>query len=131
MCCRLPRSKKTPPHSLLTDVKLCKKAINYYYEIAKNEKLPQRQTYVRVSKQLFGGTHNSKYPKHATSAKKGKKESKDYRWGLIRKIEQNYNDVQAEKYGKKLKLYYQVINQKRTDKNKIYSIHTKATAQTR
>src|SRR5699024_11255208 len=46
-----------------TDVKLCKKVIDKCNEIAKKEGLPQRQTYVRVSKQLVREAYNGKHPR--------------------------------------------------------------------
>src|SRR5690606_5928855 len=42
---------------------------------------------------------------------------------LIRELERNFNEEQKEIYREKLALYTKVVTQKRTDKDKIYSIH--------
>lgn len=106
-----------------TDAKLRKKVIDYCNKIAEKENLPQRQTYVKVSKQLVRDTYNGKHPKRAKKAKKARKKLRTIAGRLIRELERNFDTGQAEKYRQQLETYKQAIDQKRGDKNKIYSIH--------
>lgn len=52
-----------------TDAKLAKKVIDRCNGIAKGERIAQRQTYTRVSKQLVRDTFNSSHPKRAKKAR--------------------------------------------------------------
>lgn len=107
-----------------TDSKLCKKVIDQCNDIAQKEGIEQRQTYVRVSKQLLRDSYNSTHPKRKKKAGKAQKKLKTIAGRLVREIERNT----GEKYAKKLALFNKIINQKKTDKDKIYSIHKPYTA---
>ena len=106
-----------------TDAKLAKKIINKCNEIATKEGLAQRQTYARVSKQLVRETHNRKHPKRRKKAKKADRKLKTIAGRLLRELERNLPVDLLKEYQEEFKLYHQILNQKRTDKNKIYSIH--------
>lgn len=106
-----------------TDAKLCKKVIDYCNKIAEKEGVKQRQRYTKVSKQLVRDTYNGKHPKRAKKAKKAQKHIKVIASRLIRELERNFSEQQLELYKNTLALYTKVVNQKRTDKDKIYSIH--------
>lgn len=106
-----------------TDAKLHKKVIDYCNKIAQTESLPQRQTYVRKSKQLLRDCYNGSHPKRAKKARSARRQIKTIALRLIRELRRNFNDEQKEQYEKTLLLYEQVAHQKRNDKNKIYSIH--------
>ena len=70
-----------------TDSKLAKKIIDKCNEIAKKEKLIQRQTYVRISKQLVRETHNRNHPKRRKKAKKADAKLKTIAGRLLRELE--------------------------------------------
>lgn len=106
-----------------TDAKLYKKVIDHCNRIAKQEGLPQRQTYVRVSKQHLRDTYNGKHPKRFKKAKKSLNKLKTIAGRLIRELERNFHEEQAMNYHEDLLTLKRVITQKRKDKNKIYSIH--------
>lgn len=106
-----------------TDAKLCKKIIDRCNAISDQEKLPKRQSYVRESKQLLRDTHNSKHPKRAKKAKAARKKLNTIAGRLVRELQRNFNEEQQQKYAEKIALFKQVIHQKKTDKNKIYSLH--------
>lgn len=106
-----------------TDSKLAKKIIDKCNEIAKKENLPQRQTYVRTSKQLVRDTHNSTHPKRRKKARKSGRKLKTIAGRLVRELERNLSKEQLDKYQAELDLFIRILNQKRGDKNKIYSIH--------
>lgn len=106
-----------------TDAKLCKKVIDYCNKIADKENLPQRQRYTKVSKQLLRDTYNGKHPKRARKAKKAKAKLQTIAMRLVRELERNFSESQKEKYREKMIIYTKAATQKRTDKDKIYSIH--------
>jgi len=111
-----------------TDAKQAKKIIDKCNKIAKNEGINQRQTYVRTSKQLLRETHNRKHPKRLKRAKKADAKLKTIAGRLLRELERELPRPILSNYKDQLSLYYQILNQKRTDKNKIYSIHKSFTA---
>ena len=106
-----------------TDAKLCKKVIDYCNKIAQEEGLKQRQTYTKVSKQLVRDTYNGKHPKRAKKARKAQAKLKTIAMRLIRELIRNFSKDQLCFYQPLMDLYSKVINQKRGDKDKIYSIH--------
>lgn len=106
-----------------TDAKLAKKIIDKCNDIADKEGVPQRQTYTRVSKQLLRNTHNSSHPKRRKKAKKSGQKLKTIAGRLIRELERKLTSDKLEKHAEELKMYNQVLEQKRSDKNKIYSLH--------
>lgn len=110
-----------------TDAKLRKKVIDKCNEIAKQEHLPQRQTYVRVSKELVRKAYNGKHPKRAKKARAAKKKLQTISLRLIRELQRNFNEDQQEKYKETLSTFEKVVQQKRKDKDKIYSLHKQFT----
>lgn len=106
-----------------TDARLRKKVIDYCNKIAEEENLAQRQTYVRVSKQLVRDCYNGHHPKRAKKARSARRQLKTIALRLIRELERNFNAEQKERYKDVLALYEKAATQERTDKNKIYSIH--------
>lgn len=106
-----------------TDAKLAKKVIDKCNAVAKQAGIEQRQSYTRVSKQLVRDTFNSKHPKRAKKARKAGKKLKIIAGRLIRELERELNPDQLALHQSSLNLYKQIIQQKPSDKNKIYSIH--------
>ena len=106
-----------------TDAKLAKKVIDKCNSIASACGVEQRQTYVRTAKQLVRDTYNSKHPKRAKKAKKAGRKLKTIAGRLIRELERELCLDQLMIYKDELALYKQVIAQKRSDKNKFYSLH--------
>ena len=68
-------------------------------------------------------TYNGKHPKRAKKARKSQKHLKTIALRLIRELERNLTAEQLEFHKNNLALYTKVATQKRTDKEKIYSIH--------
>jgi transposase, IS5 family len=106
-----------------TDAKLAKKVIDKCNDIAKRTGINQRQTYIRVSKQLLRDTYNPKHPKRAQKAKKSGKKLKTIARRLISELERTLNQEQLILFSQELEIYKLVINQKISDTNKIYSLH--------
>lgn len=106
-----------------TDAKLCKKVIDHCNKIAEKEGIKQRQRYTKVSKQLVRNTYNCKHPKRVKRARKSTKSLKTIALRMIRELQRNFTTEQQEFYKERFALYNQVVNQKRNDTNKIYSLH--------
>lgn len=106
-----------------TDAKLAKKIIDKCNHIAQREGVNQRQTYSKTSKQLVRDTHNSTHPKRRKKAKKSGKKLTTIAGRLIRELERKLPDPILIQYREELDMYLKILAQKRTDKNKIYSLH--------
>ena len=70
-----------------TDAKLAKKIIDKCNTIAKLEGISQRQTYLRIAKQLARDTYNPNHPKRKKKAKKAVRKLKTIAGRLIRELE--------------------------------------------
>ena len=92
-------------------------------EIAKKENLTQRQTYTRTSKQLLRDTHFAKHPKRKKKALRAQKKLRTLAGRQIRELHRKLSAERLKHYQEQLEMYQQVIQQKRTGKNKIYSLH--------
>jgi len=106
-----------------TDSKLAKKIIDKCNKIAYNAGVVQRQSYVRVSKQFVRDTHNRAHPKRYKKAKKADAKLKTIAGRLLRELERKLPLGVLKCYEEELNFYWKVLQQKRTDKNKIYSLH--------
>lgn len=106
-----------------TDAKLYKKVIDGCNRIAEDEGIEQRQTYIRVSKQLVRDTYNGKHPKRQKKARKAKRHLHTLAGRQVRELERLLPSESLEKHGETLNIYNRILVQQRTDKNKIYSIH--------
>ena len=111
-----------------TDAKLAKKIIDKCNRIAQREDVEQRQTYTKVSKQLVRDTHNSSHPKRRKKAKKSGRKLKTIAGRLLRELERKLPEPLLVEYQQELDLYYRVLAQKRSDKDRIYSLHKDFTA---
>jgi len=106
-----------------TDAKLAKKVIDHCNAIAKTEDITQRQSYVRVSKQLVRDTYNASHPKRRKKAAKSVKKLETISGRLLRELERKLPQDKLHHYKEQLDLYARVIAQKRHDSDKIYSLH--------
>lgn len=106
-----------------TDAKLAKRIIDKCNQLAEQMGVNQRQSYVRVSKQLIRNTFNSKHPKRVVKARKAVKKLKTIAGRLIRELERELSPEHLALHQQTLLFYKQILDQKRTDKDKIYSIH--------
>jgi IS5 family transposase len=104
-----------------TDAKLHRKIIDKCKKIAEKEELPIRQTYTQTLKKLGVNQRFRNHPKNKLKARKADKKVKTIAGRLVRELERNLapNSI----YQNEITIYKQILNQKRNDKNKIYSIH--------
>ena len=106
-----------------TDVKLHKKIIDKCVKISKAEGIKLRQSYKRISKQLVIDQRGNRSKKGKAKAKKSAKRLKTIAGRLIRELRRELSEDLLEKHKEELKLFEQVLSQKKGDKNKIYSLH--------
>ena len=104
-----------------TDAKLHKKIIKKCLAIVKKQELPIRQTYTRTLKRLGLDQRFRNHPKNKSKARKADKKVKTIAGRLVRELERNLNPDSI--YLADIELFKQVLKQKRTSKNKIYSLH--------
>ena len=106
-----------------TDDKLYKKIIKKCWAIAYKESIDLRQSYIRVVKQL-GNLQRFKGTKHgAKAARKANKKIQIIAGRLVRELARKLPLASLGNYLPSLKLYQRVLSQKRSDTNKIYSLH--------
>jgi IS5 family transposase len=106
-----------------TDVKLCKKIIEQCNKISKKEGIKVRQSYRRTLKKLMMEQRFRNHPKNKRRAIKASKKMKTIAGRLVRELQRNFSSESYKKYEKKLEIFERIINQKREDKNKLYSLH--------
>lgn len=106
-----------------TDVKLYRKIIAGCNKIAKTESIEQRQTYVRKVKELLMLQRFRNHPKNKGKARKAEKKLKTIAGRLVRELERKLETEKLSNYKDQIKIYKRILEQKRKDKNKIYSIH--------
>ena len=111
-----------------TDAQRNKKVIDQCHKIAKKEKIKQRQTDAKASKELVRQTFNGKPPRRAQKAKKATSKLKTLAGRQVRELERKRDPQQKGQYQKELDRYQRVIDQQRFDKNKVYAIHQPFTA---
>ncbi len=85
------------------------------------EQLPVGQTYSRTLKKPGIDQRFRNHPKNKGRAKKADKKIKTITGRLIRELERNL--LPDSIYQKDIDLFKQVLNRKRADRNKIYSLH--------
>lgn len=103
-----------------TDSKLHRKIIKKCITIAEKEGLILRQSYSRTLKRLGFDQRFRNHPKNGKKARKADRKVKTIAGRLIRELVRKLSPGQ---YAAELALFGQVLNQKRNDKNKIYSLH--------
>lgn len=111
-----------------TDAKLLLKVIKQCNKIAKQEKLPQRQTYTRTTKKLLIKQRFAHHPKRKKEASAALRKLRTIARRLVSELERNLPQTSKEQYAGELLNLKKVVNQKKTDKNKIYSLHEPETA---
>ncbi len=106
-----------------TDAKLYRKIIAKVLDMSRREAIELRRTYTRELKAL---KLKVRFMNHPTRMKEGKKAVKRMRTiarAMVNDITRKMNEHQLSSYGKELSLFMRVINQERSDTNKIYSLH--------
>jgi IS5 family transposase len=100
-----------------TDAKLHRKIIAKCQAISNRNGMKQRQSYTFVLKKLGVDQRFRNHPKNKGKARKADKKVRTIAGRLVRELERN---LRSETYAKEIK---RVLAQKKTDKNKVYSLH--------
>ena len=111
-----------------TEAKQAKRIIDKGAQIAKKEGVIQRQSYKRTSKQLLRDTYNSEHPKRKKKALKAQKKLNTLAGRVVRELSNKLSEDRLPIYQDELAMFQKVLNQKRNDSNKIYSLHKPFTA---
>jgi IS5 family transposase len=107
-----------------TDSKLHKNIIEGCRKIAEKENIKLRQSYKRIVKQLMIEQRFREHPKRRKKANAAARKLKTIAGRLVRDVERGLDDIERlGDYDEQLWLYYLVLDQKRDDKNKLYSFH--------
>jgi len=103
-----------------TDNKLHRKIINKCVSIAREEQIELRQSYRCTVKKLAVQQRFRNHPKNYRKARKADKKIKTIAGRLVRELERK---LPAGAHAEDLVLFKKVLQQKRNDSNKIYSLH--------
>jgi len=106
-----------------TDTKLGVKIIKKCNKIAKTEGIEQRQRYTRKVKEYLLLSRFNNHPKRKKQAKKAQRKIKTIASRLIGELERKLNADKLALYQQEINIFKKVLNQKRNDSNKIYSLH--------
>ena len=106
-----------------TDDKLYKKIIKECQSIAKDEQIELRQSYTQTVKKLSTIQRLKKNKNGASKAKRASKKIKTIAGVLVRELNRKLTADDLNKYGNDLSLFEKVLAQRRSDSNKIYSLH--------
>lgn len=106
-----------------TDTKLAIKIIQQCNKIANKENVKQRQTYTRKIKEYQLKSRFSAHPKRKKEAKKAQRKIKTIAKRLVNELNRKLESSKKEKYEDELNRFTTILNQKRNDSNKIYSLH--------
>jgi len=103
-----------------TDSKLHRKIIKKCAGIAEKQKLTLRQSYRFTLKKLGVSQRFRNHPKNGAKARKADKKVKTIAGRLVRELGRK---LAPGLHKSDLELYQRVLDQKRRDKNKVYSLH--------
>ncbi|MFN2440875.1 MAG: IS5 family transposase, partial [Chitinophagaceae bacterium] len=103
-----------------TDNKLHRKIIKKCIAIADRQDLELRQSYTRTLKKLLMDQRFRNHPKNKGKARKADKKVKTIAGRLVRELERK---LPPSLHQSLLTLFKKVLAQKKTDSNKIYSLH--------
>jgi len=104
-----------------TNSKLHRRIIDKCNKIADKEILPIRQSYARTLKKLSLDQRFRNHPRNKWKARKADRKEKTKANRLVRELERNL--VSDSKYSSSIEIFKRILQQKKTDKNKKYSVH--------
>jgi len=90
---------------------------------SRKENVELRQSYKRTVKQLSILQRLRRCKSGDVKARKASKKIKTIAGRLVRDLERKLTTSSLQKWGMDLSLFKQVLQQKRSDSNKIYSLH--------
>jgi IS5 family transposase len=106
-----------------TDDKLYKKIIRKCVAVAEYEQIELRQSYKRTVKKLSQLQRLKRLKGGDKMARKASRKIKTIAGRLVRELDRKLSPGALTCYADELQLFKKVLSQKRTDANKIYSLH--------
>ncbi len=107
-----------------TDTKLYKKILEHCRKIALHEDIKVRQSYREIQKDLLNIIRFSRSKKQQELKRKAQKKLHTITGCLVRDVcRKLHHNNQFETYSQLFTIFNKILAQKRSDKNKIYSIH--------
>lgn len=106
-----------------TDAKQYRKIHGKLLKLARREGMSLDRTYEKEVKQLKQHTRFATHPKNRSKARKAVKRLKTIGGRLMRAIQREMSAEQQDQYADELLLYKRMLEQKRSDKHKLYSLH--------
>jgi len=106
-----------------TDAKLYYRAAEWLWKIAEAEEIKLRQSYRRTLKKLKRQAWFGHHPRRAKKARAALRKMKSRVGRLIRDLERKLPEERLSEHAPTLGLCRKVVEQKRRDKDKIYSLH--------
>lgn len=106
-----------------TDTKLYERIIEHCVAIADKEAVNLRQTYKRTVKKLMLAQRFRNHPKNYKKATSAQRKLKTIAGRLVRDLERKLPASDLARYSEEIKLFQEILAQKKDSKNKIYSIH--------
>jgi IS5 family transposase len=106
-----------------TDAKLAIKIINRLNKLAKKHGIEQRRTYVKEVKGLRLDIRFFRHVKKRRKATRALKRLRTIAGTLMRELRRKLDPAVLQRVEADFALYERVLAQKKTDKNKIYSLH--------
>jgi len=109
--------------SFPTDAKQYRKIIAQSIKMARRHGIKLERTYAKEVRQLKQHTRFGQHPKNRKKAGKAVKRLKTIAGRLVRVLKRELPDDVLRDHQESLALYERMLQQKRHDKNKIYSLH--------
>ena len=106
-----------------TDAKQYRKIHAQLLKIARQEQIPLTRTYEKEEKRLKRHTQFSGSSKQRKQSRNAVKRLKTISGRLLREIQRKMSAEALENHSKQFSLYQRMLDQKRGDKNKLYSLH--------
>ncbi|MCJ7581560.1 MAG: IS5 family transposase [Candidatus Aminicenantes bacterium] len=106
-----------------TDTKLYKRIIEHCVTIAQKEAIELRQSYRRTTKTLMLAQRFRRHPKNGKKARAAQRKLKTIAGRLLRELERKLPASSLGRYSQQMKIFQQILEQKKNSTNKIYSIH--------
>lgn len=106
-----------------TGAKQYRKIHGHLLKLARTEGIRLLRTHEKEVKQLKQHTRFADHPRNRKNARPAVKRLKTISGHLLREIQRQMKEAKQQKHQATLNIYRCVLEQKRSDKNKIYSLH--------
>ena len=106
-----------------TDDKQYFKVIEQSNKLAERFGVKQRRVFKKEIKDLKLQLRFRSHPKNKKKARKAQKRLKTIAGILVRELERKLPEKVLQQYNQRFEFYHRIVEQKRRDKNKIYSLH--------